>query len=51
VSGLLQAVDRDELGALILLDIMAALDTVDHEILMQRMQQTFVVGSNAILWF
>jgi len=33
MSELLQAVDRGELGALILLDSTATLDTVDHNIL------------------
>jgi len=44
LSGLLQAIDRGDLGILILLDLTAAFDTVDHDILMQRLQQTFDRG-------
>jgi len=48
---LLQVVDRGEVGALNLLDLTAAFDTVDHDILLQRMQQTFGIDGNAHRWF
>ena len=51
LSELLQAVDRGDLGALILLDLTAAFDTVDHDILLQRLRQTFGVDGNAHRWF
>jgi len=41
ISELLQAVDRGEVGALILLDLTAAFDTIDHDILLWTLQQTF----------
>ena len=51
LSKLLEAVDRGNLGALILLDLTAAFDTVDHDILLQRLLQTFGVDSTAHRWF
>jgi len=51
MSGFLQAVDRGELGTLILLDLTAAFDIVDHDILLQRLQLTFGVDGSALRWF
>ena len=47
----LQAVDRGDLAALILLDMSAAFDTVDHAILLQRLQTTFSIDDVAHRWF
>jgi len=46
MSELLQAVDRGEVGTLILLDLTAAFNTVDQDILLQRLQQTFSIDCN-----
>lgn len=51
MSELLQAVDRGDFGALVLLDLTAAFDTVDHDILLQRLQQTFGIDGAAHRWF
>jgi len=51
MSELLQAVDRGEVGALILLDLTAAFDTVNHDILLQRLQRTFGIDVNVHQWF
>ena len=40
LSDILQDVDRGDLAALVLLDLSAAFDTVDHEILLQRLRVT-----------
>ena len=51
LSDILQAVDRGDIAALIFLDLSAAFDTVDHLILLQRLQTTFGIGENAYRWF
>jgi len=40
-SDLLDAVDRGDTAALVLLDLTAAFDTVDHKILLKRLRVTF----------
>ena len=39
LSDILQAVDRGDTAALMFLDLSAAFDTVDHAILLQRLQK------------
>jgi len=51
LSDILQAVDRGDLAALVLLDLSAAFDTVDHSILLERLQQTFGISDTALCWF
>jgi Reverse transcriptase (RNA-dependent DNA polymerase) len=48
---LIQAVNGGDLGNLVLLDLKAALNTVDHDITLQRLQQTFGINSAAHRWF
>jgi len=50
-SDLLDAVDRGNTAALVLLDLSAAFDTVDHEILLERLRVTFGVDSFVLKWF
>ena len=50
-SDILQAVDHGDLSALVLLDLSAAFDTVDHEILLQRLRVTFGIHDTVHQWF
>ena len=51
LSDLLDSVDRDDTAAPVLLDLTAAFDTVDHEILLKRLRVTFGVDSIALSCF
>ena len=51
LSDILQYVDRGDLAALVLLDLSAAFDTVDHEILLQRLQVTYGIDDTVYRWF
>jgi len=51
LSDILNAVDRGDVAALIFLDMSAAFDTVDHSILLQRLQSTFGIHDTVYQWF
>jgi len=51
LSDILQAVDRGNSAPLVLLDLSAAFDTVDNEILLQRLQVTFGIPDTVHQWF
>ena len=52
LSDILLALDRGDrdLAALILLDLTAAFDTVDDDILLQRLQRSFGIKDVALQW-
>ena len=50
LSDILLAIDTGDLAALVLLDLFAAFDTIDHAILLRRLE-TFGLGGTALHWF
>jgi len=51
LSDILSDVDRGDFAALVLLHPSAAFDTVDHDILLQRLQTSFGIVGAALKWF
>lgn len=50
-NDILRAVDQKEEVVLVLLDLSAAFDTIDHNILLERMEKRFGFGGIALKWF
>jgi len=50
-NDLLQAADSGLLSAVCLLDLTAAFDTVDHDLLLLRLERQFSLRSVTLLWF
>ena len=50
-SDLLNASDRGEISALVLLYLSAAFDTIDHDIQLNRLHNTFGIGDTALSFF
>ena len=51
VNDLLQAADSDHVSILSLLDLSAAFDTIDHDILIKRLHTTFRCSGTVMDWF
>ena len=43
--------DTQRVTLLVLLDLTAALDTVDHEVLLNRLRSSFEIKGTALRWF
>ena len=50
-NDIVRAVDRGDLVPLVLLDLSAAFDTVDHGCLLSVLERRFCVDGNALEWF
>ena len=50
VNDMLLALDKDKISLLALLDLSAAFDTIDHSILLRRLQTSFGVCDTALTW-
>ena len=51
LDDMLCAIDTKKLGLLIMQDLSAAFDTVDHKILLSRMETRLGICGNALKWF
>ena len=51
VNDLLLAMDEGKLSVLVLLDLSAAFDTIDHDILLHRLQYVFDIQGTVLPWF
>jgi hypothetical protein len=47
---MIRAVDQGHVGAMMMMDMSAAFDTVDHKILMDVLRRRFGVEGNALSW-
>jgi len=51
LSDILLGIDAGDLSALVLFDLSAAFDTVDHHILLQRLQRSCGITGSVRQWF
>ena len=51
VNDLLSALDEGKFSVLVLLDLCAAFNTIDHNILLYRLHHVFGIQGTALSWF
>ena len=51
LNDILNSLDKNKISVLLLLDLSAAFDTIDHEILLARLEHRFGVRETALKWF
>lgn len=50
-NDLLQAIDKHGAAVLVLLDLSAAFDTIDHKVLLSRLEKDLGITASALAWF
>lgn len=50
-NDVLQAIDQHQEAVLVLLDLSAAFDTIDHDILLHRLKHRYGISGSALNWF
>ena len=50
-NDLLSAMDDSKISVLVFLDLSAALDTIDNEILLHHLHNMFELGNTVLSWF
>ena len=48
---MIRVIDNGKIGALVLLDMSAAFDTVDHQIMFDVLNHRFDIRDAALIWF
>jgi hypothetical protein len=51
INNILMALDSNKVSVLLLLDLSAAFDTIDHGILLSRLEHSFGIGGTVLNWF
>ena len=51
INDLLFALDKGKFSVLVLLDLSAAFDTIDHDILLHRLHHMFGIQGTDLSWF
>ena len=49
-NDILQSLDQNEVAVLVLLDLSAAFDTIDHDTLLHRLEHQFGIGDKSLSW-
>jgi len=49
-SNIAEALDEGFMNALIMLDLSEAFDVIDHAILLKRLEFSFCIKENALIW-